>query len=100
MSQHHDIIAYLREHGTLTTGQALASELNIYALSQRVGEINRGDYGVQIRVDKMMVGKSHNVAQYSIGVRPKRQRDRGDKCACGSRYVYEDTGECNVCKTR
>ena len=99
MSQHHDIIAYLREHGTLTTGEALA-KLGVYALSQRVGDINRGDYGVQIRADMIVVESGKRVAQYSIGVRPKRQRDRGDKCACGSRYVYEDTGECNVCKTR
>ena len=95
MSQHHDIIAYLREHATLTTGEAL-QKLGIYALSQRVGEINRGDYGVSIRKDMVKLSSGKHVMECSIGVRPKRQRDRGDKCACGSRYVYEDTGECNV----
>jgi hypothetical protein len=98
MSQHHTIINYLRTNGTLTTGEAL-TKLGVYALSQRVGDINRGQYGVNIRRDMVEVDSGKRVARYSIGSRPKRQLDYGERCCvCGCRYVYVNSGECSRCQ--
>jgi hypothetical protein len=46
--QHYEILMYLEKGGRLTVGKALL-ELNIYALSQRIGELKKQGWPIQSR---------------------------------------------------
>lgn len=47
-TQHYEILMYLKQTGPLTVGKALR-ELNVYALSQRIGELKRQGWPIQSR---------------------------------------------------
>lgn len=46
--QHYEILMYLKQGGRLTVGKAL-TELNVYALSQRIGELKKHGWPIQSR---------------------------------------------------
>lgn len=46
--QHYEILMYLQAGGRLTVGKAL-TELNVYALSQRIGELKKQGWPIQSR---------------------------------------------------
>ena len=45
-TQAYEILSYLQAGGRLTVAKALR-ELNVYALSQRIGELRRGGWPIQ-----------------------------------------------------
>lgn len=61
-TQHYEILMYLKAGGRLTVGKAL-SQLGVYALSQRVGELKR-EYGWPIHSQMIQVGPRTHVAEY------------------------------------
>ena len=61
-TQNYQIILYLQRGGKLTVAKAL-SELGVYALSQRVGELKR-NYGWPIQARHVQVGPKTYVAEY------------------------------------
>ena len=61
-SQCYSILLYLQRGGRLTVAKAM-SELGVYALSQRVGELKR-TYGWPVRSRALKVGPKTYVAEY------------------------------------
>ena len=57
------IIKHLQEGNKLTVAEAL-TRFGIYALSQRVGEINRGNFGITIK-STMVQANGKRFAEYS-----------------------------------
>jgi hypothetical protein len=64
-SQCYRILRYLESGGRLTVAKAM-SELSVYALSQRVGELKR-EYGWPIKSRALKVGPKTYVAEYWMG---------------------------------
>lgn len=62
--QCYAILLYLKQGGTLTVAKAM-SELGVYALSQRVGELKR-TYGWPIKAKALKVGPKTYVAEYFL----------------------------------
>lgn len=62
--QNYEILMYLSRGGRLTVAKAL-SELGVYALSQRVGELKR-DFGWPIQKRTVQVGPKTYVAEYFL----------------------------------
>jgi hypothetical protein len=63
-TQHYQILLYLKSGGRLTVAKAL-TELGVYALSQRVGELKR-EYGWPIKAKALKVGPKTYVAEYFL----------------------------------
>lgn len=61
-SQVYEILMYLSRGGRLTVAKAM-SELGVYALSQRIGELKR-EYGWPIKSCSKQVGPKTYVAEY------------------------------------
>lgn len=62
-TQCYDILMYLQSGRTLTVSKAL-SELGVYALSQRIGELKRAGWPIQARALK--IRNKCYVAEYSL----------------------------------
>lgn len=60
-SQHYEILIYLQSGGRLTVAKAL-TELGVYALSQRCGELRR--MGWPVRSETVRVGPRCYVSEY------------------------------------
>lgn len=67
MSQTTDIIKYIKEHGSITTRQAM-QELGCYRLASRVNEMRK--FGINVASEMITVpdhnGKDTRVARYTI----------------------------------
>jgi hypothetical protein len=63
-SQCYEILMYLQSGRTLTVAKAM-SDLGVYALSQRVGELKR-KYGWPIKAKALKVNEKTYVAEYSL----------------------------------
>ena len=67
MSQAMDVIEYIREHGSITTKQAM-EDLGCYRLSGRIYDIK--SFGISVNKEMVTVqnrnGKDCRVARYSI----------------------------------
>ena len=62
--QCYAILLYLQRGGRLTVAKSM-SELGVYALSQRVGELKR-EYGWPIKSKALKVGPKTYVAEYFL----------------------------------
>lgn len=62
-TQHYEILMYLKNGGRLTVGKALA-ELNVYALSQRIGELKKQGWPIQSRT--VETGGGARVSEYFL----------------------------------
>lgn len=62
-TQHYEILMYLKSGGRLTVGKALA-ELNVYALSQRIGELKKQGWPIQSRT--VETGGGARVSEYFL----------------------------------
>ena len=63
-TQAYEILKYLQSGRTLTVAKAM-SELSVYALSQRCGELRRMGWPIRSRMVEIHPGT--RVAEYSIG---------------------------------
>lgn len=63
-SQCYEILMYLENGGRLTVAKAL-TELGVYALSQRIGELKR-EYGWPVRSERKQVGPKTYVSEYFL----------------------------------
>ena len=61
-TQAYEILMYLSQGGRLTVAKAL-TELHVYALSQRIGELKR-EYGWPIKSERKKVGPKTYVSEY------------------------------------
>lgn len=63
MSQHDEILRYLRDGNTLTVGDAL-QRFGVYALSQRIGELKKSGFNIVSEMVALPSGK--RVARYRL----------------------------------
>ena len=67
MSQITDVIEYIRDHGSITTRQAMTN-LGIYRLASRINDMRKG--GIPVEREMITVpahnGKNTRVARYTI----------------------------------
>lgn len=64
MTQHQQILGYLKRGGKLTVLKALKM-FGVYALSQRIGELRRDGHNIQPKMITLSNGK--RIAQYTMG---------------------------------